>query len=165
MDLNTLNARVWEEMVYAYMRTHYFAALVAKYQQYDKWFRVAGFVLSSGSIASALFAADPMVRASVPIVATAVSAWLLFSQYSTVSRDASELMTQWQDIATKYEKLWNHLDDDDAETQFDAIYQSANLLSKPGSKFPEDKKLLNEWMDRQSEILTSRYSPVTHAGS
>ena len=159
MTIEDLNRRVWEEMVYANMRTNYFGDLVRTYQERDKWFRVAGLVLSSGSLASAVWTLEPQHRVIVPLLATAGSVWLLLSQYSTLSRDASDLMSSWQNIATKYERLFNGLEAPDAESQFDKIYEEADRLSKPAGKFPQNQKKLEHWLNRSSEILIARYTP------
>ena len=157
MDIATLNKLVWEEMVYANMRANYFNDLVRVYQQRDKWIRVLMLILTSGSVATLLSSLDQNIKLALPVLATASSFWLLLSQYSTLSRDASDLGTAWESIACDYERLWNDLNAPDAETIFHRIDESAGKLSKPGTKFPQSGKRLESWFDHSVEMLVARY--------
>ena len=163
MDINTLNKRVWEELVYANMRVRYFGDLVRVYQERDKWIRVIVLALTSGSAATALAtlgqsSLGQWPKIILPLMATIGSLWLLLSQYSTLSRDASDLTVAWQAIAAQYETLWNDLQRPDAEVAFDRIYDEAGKLSRPGAKFPQHGKRLERSFDYSVEILTARYS-------
>lgn len=157
MDITTLNQRVWEEMVYANMRANYFGDLVRVYQQRDKWIRVAVLALTSGSMAAALLTLGQSAKIVFPLLATIGSLWLLLSQYSNLSRDASDLTMSWQGIAAKYERLWNNLAESGAEATFDDIYHEADTLSRPGAKFPQRGKRLERWLNYSIEILLARY--------
>ena len=103
------------------MRASYFGDLIRSYQEKDKWLRVLGLVLSSGALGSALLEVDQKYKVIASLIAAACSYWLLVSQYSTFSREASDLMSSWQTLATRYEKLWNNLDAPEAECTFDKI--------------------------------------------
>jgi hypothetical protein len=159
MDINTLNKRVWEEMVYANMRANYFGDLVGTYQNWDKWMRAGALVLTSGSVATLASDIEPL-KWAVSIAATALSLWLFLSQYSTLSRDANDLTMSWQAIASRYERLWNHLEQPDAEEIFDKIFEDEGALSRQGAKFPQRDKSLNYWQDQAEKILTERYKCV-----
>ena len=60
MDINTLNKRVWEEMVYANMRANYFGDLVRTYQLRDQWLRAGALLLTSSSVATLAFNLEPL---------------------------------------------------------------------------------------------------------
>lgn len=157
MDITTLNKIVWEEMVYANMRASYFGDLVRVYQERDKWIRAAVLVLSAGSMATVMLSLDQSVKLVFPMLATVGSLWLLLSQYSTLSRDASELNMDWGNIAKEYERLWNHLDEPDAEVTYERIYENAGKLSTQGAKFPQSGKRLEHWFDHSVAMLMGRY--------
>ena len=157
MDITTLNKIVWEEMVYANMRTSYFGDLVRVYQERDKWIRIAVLGLTSGSMTTAMLSLDQSLKIALPILATIGSLWLLLSQYSTLSRDAGDLSVEWGNISKEYERLWNHLDSPDAEATYDRIYDNADKLTKQGAKFPKSGKRLERWMDLSEQMLISRY--------
>ena len=160
MDITTLNKIVWEEMVYSNMRASYFGDLVRVYQERDKWIRVAVLLLTSGSMATAMLGLDQNVKLVLPVLATIGSLWLLLSQYSTLSRDASELCMEWGNIAKEYERIWNHLDEPDAEASYERIYENAGKLTKQGAKFPQRGKRLEHWFDHSVEMLVGRYKPA-----
>jgi hypothetical protein len=75
-----------------------------------------------------------------------------------LARDAADLHAGWNTVESQYERLWNHLDDGDAETTFDRIFDEANSLSKAGTKFPNRKKRLAYWLDQTAQVAVSRYA-------
>ncbi len=94
MDETTLRKLVWEEMLYADMRANYFGELVRRYLLLDRTLRVATLIATSGSVAAVLVSSGPG-KLIVPITATAISFWLLVSQYGSMARDAGDLHEGW----------------------------------------------------------------------
>jgi hypothetical protein len=158
MNSVTLRKVVWEEMLYADMRANYFGELVRTYQQWDRGLRVAVLVASSSAAATALSDALPIVKVATPVLAAVGSFWLLLSQYTTLARDASDLHAGWSAAAKDYEKVWNQLDDPEAESKFNQIYEKAEGLSRAGNKFPTKNKRLEYWLDHASQLATARYA-------
>jgi len=157
MDEITLRKLVWEEMLYADMRANYFGELVRHYLLLDKTLRVLTLVAASGSVASALTESGP-AKLIVPIVATAISFWLLISQYGSLARDAGDLHGGWGTIARDYTDLWNSLELPGAEARYQTIFDRGEGLSKAGTKFPNKKKRLNYWLDHAAAIAQARYA-------
>jgi hypothetical protein len=158
MTYDDLYRRVWEEMVYAQMRSNYFGEMVSKYQKMEKVIRVGILAASSGAAGTVLTSAPDYVKLSLPLIAAAGSFWLLFSQYSMLSRDAADLHSQWNAVETRYEKVFNNIQAEDAQAQFEKIYEDADGLSKAGTKFPVNQKRLGHWLDQSARILTARYA-------
>lgn len=158
MDANDLRRLVWEEMLMADMRANYFAELVGHYLKIDKWLRVGVLLAASGTVGTAMLQSDPALKLAIPIVATAISFWLLISQYGSLARDAADLHTGWSTVKRDYEKLWNELDSSDAEGKYYQIYDRAEALSKSGTKFPNKKGRLGYWLDQAEKIATARYA-------
>lgn len=158
MNKGTLRRSVWDEMLFANMRANYFAELVGHYLWIDKWLRVFSLVAASGAVATAFAQLDAVPRSIAPIVATALSFWLLISQYGSMSRDASDLHAGWSRAACEYEKLWNNLEAPDAEARYHQIFDSAESLSKSGGKFPNKKRRLGYWLDQAAKLATARYA-------
>jgi len=145
-------------MLYAEMRANYFAGFVLRYQNLDRWIRVTVLLSSSGAAATALSSAEPWIKLALPILAAAGSFWLMLFQYGMLSRDASELHAGWSTLHTEYERLWNHLDNPDAESQFYSIYDKGESLSRAGTKFPNKRKQLGELLDHAAALATARYA-------
>lgn len=125
MDPNTLRTNVWEQMLMADTRANYFAELTRHYLVVDKWLRVAMLVASSGTFLALIRDWTLPVRALPPALATAISFWLLVSQYSTMSRYASDLHAGWSAAHRDYERLWDSLDHPAAEATYHQIYDRA----------------------------------------
>jgi len=158
MDPTTLRTVVWDEMLFADMRANYFAELMRRYSMLDKALRVAALVASSGAFATALLNWNNNARVIAPIMATAVSFWLLLSQYSSMARDAHDLQGGWSLIGRDYERLWNSLDSPNAEAVYREIYDRAEVWSKSGGKFPYKKSRLNYWLDQAAMMASARYA-------
>ncbi|HEX3683791.1 MAG TPA: hypothetical protein VHU83_14750 [Bryobacteraceae bacterium] len=158
MDASNLRRCVWEEMLFADMRANYFAELVRHYLMLDKWMRVATLVAASGTLGTALAQVDSGIRLAVPIVATAISFWLLISQYGSLARDASDLHSGWNAIKRDYERLWNNLSSDGAAEDYYRIYDEAEVLSKSGTKFPNKTTRLSHWLDEAAKMASARYA-------
>lgn len=158
MDNTTLRRIVWEEMLCANMRASYFAELLRDYQMKDRWLRVAVLVASSGAVAAALIQVGLTAKVAAPVLATAVSFWLLICQYPSLARDAGDLQASWSGLARDYEKLWNNLDDPHAEVVYHEIYDQGETLSKAGAKFPYKDERLSYWLDQAALLATARYA-------
>jgi hypothetical protein len=158
MDSDRLYNRLWEEMVYANMRANFFGELVRVYQNWDKWLRLGVLVLSSGSAATTLASLPIELRLALPVLATGASLWLFVSQYSTMSRDASDLNTAWEEIASRYEYLFNHLHEEGTEESFYKVFESAGKLSSKAAKFPQSGKRLLRCEKGAESILIARYA-------
>jgi hypothetical protein len=157
-DPEVLRRRVWDEMLFAGMRANYFGELVSRYQDRDKWLRIAVLFLSSGAAATVLSGAPEYVKLGFPLLTAFASLWLVFSQYGLMARDAADLHSGWSVAESAYERLWNHLDDPTAERTFDQIYERADALSKSGRKFPAHRKRLDYWLDHSADMAAARYA-------
>ena len=158
MDSTRLHTIVWEEMLCANMRASYFAEMLRNYQAKDRWLRVACLVASSGAVVTALTQLDLTEKLVAPILATAVSFWLLIIQYGSLARDAGDLHAGWGGLARDYERLWNNLSDPHAEATYNQLYDKGEALSKAGAKFPYKKNRLNYWLDQAAALAAARYA-------
>jgi hypothetical protein len=146
-------------MLFAQMRSNYFAELVRHYLKWDKALRVIALLASSGAVVTVL--SQPNVEAlkfGVPIIAAAINFWLLLSQYSSMARDASDLHVGWSAVARDYEGIWTNLAAPDAQTKYQQIYDRAESLSKSGTKFPNKKARLSHWLDEAARMSMARYA-------
>ena len=61
----------------------------------------------------------------------------------------ADLSASWREIATAYERLWNHTYDADAEDQFDRIMKLEEAPSKLATTdAPYDEERLDRWEQR-----------------
>jgi hypothetical protein len=159
VDPKVFQKVVWEEMLYAQMRSNYFAELVRHYLKWDKGLRALALLASSGVVVTVLSQTNAEVlRFGVPILAAAISFWLLLSQYTSMAGDASELHAGWSAVARDYEGVWTNLYAADAESKYQQIYDRAEDLSKSGTKFPNKKDRLNYWLDQATTVSMARYA-------
>ncbi len=158
MDVETLYRRLWEEMVYANMRANFFGELVRVHQNWDKCLRLLVLLLSSGSAVATFSTFPGWLRLALPVVATLASLWLFLSQHSTMSRDAADLNSGWQDFAARYEYLFNHIHDEGTEKAFYETFDAAGKLSAKASKFPQRGRRLQYCENKAAEILKARYA-------
>lgn len=159
MHPDVFQKTVWEEMLYAQMRSNYFAELVGHYLKWDKGLRWLALLASSGAVATVLSQPNAdLLRIGVPIVAVAINLWLLLSQYTTMARDASDLHAGWNAVAHDYEGVWTNLSAADAQEKYQQIYSRADVLSKSGVKFPNKKARLSYWLDQASTMSQARYA-------
>jgi hypothetical protein len=89
-----------------------------------------------------------LLKVGVPVVAAAISFWLLLSQYTSMARDASDLHAGWSAVARDYEGVWTDLYAVDAQERYRQIYDRAESLSRSGAKFPNKKERLTYWLDQ-----------------
>jgi hypothetical protein len=159
MQPDVFRKLIWEEMLFAQMRSNYFAELVRTYMVWDKTLRVFALLSSSGVVATVLSqTGNEWLKFGTPIVAAAISFWLLLSGYTSMAQDASELHSGWNAVARDYEAVWNDLEADGAESKYNQIYDRASALSKSGAKFPNKTDRLSYWLDQAAAITTARYA-------
>jgi hypothetical protein len=60
----------------------------------------------------------------------------------------AKLHYSWSQIASEYDRLWNHTYEDDAESIFDDLLRKERDLSELATtEAPNDPKKLGEWQD------------------
>src|SRR5207245_2873377 len=125
---------------------------------WDKGLRALALLASSGVVVTVLSQASAeLLKFGVPIVAAAISFWLLLSQYTSMARDASELHVGWSSVARDYERVWTSLSAADAQARYQQIYDRAESLSSSGAKFPNKIDRLNYWLDQAAALSIARY--------
>jgi hypothetical protein len=157
MEAQDLRRRVWDEMLFAAMRSNYFGGMVLWYRNLEKWIRVVILLASSGAAAAVLANAPEWIKLGLPLLAAAGTFWLILSQFGTLAHDAADLHSGWNSVQARYERLWNHLEGG-SEATFHEIFDSANALSKAGTKFPNKQRRLALCLDQVSEIAVARYA-------
>src|ERR1700729_143170 len=108
---------VWERMISAEVRSLYFADLTARYSRQKQWITGLSFFLSSAA-AAALGAKAPTWAPLIMAALVAVlSAYSISAGLERKVQTMAKLHYSWLQLATDYDRLWNHIYDDDAERE------------------------------------------------
>lgn len=138
----------WQSMFEAEVRSCYYGDLASLYTLYKKLTIAASFILSS--IAAALVLAG-LWHAYAPaalnlLIALITGASIGFSLDEQVSR-LVRLRYSWSQVASRYERLWNRWDEDNAESVLLNLQQQARELSDEGLNAPCWEKRIKHWYD------------------
>ena len=141
--------RVWENMLAAETRALYFGDLTSRSTRLKQWIVGLSFLTSSSAAASIIAKLPnwlPLILAFLGAAATAYSmAVNLDARVATMAK----LHAAWGQIATRYDRLWNHTADADAEQQLDAIMQMEKEPSElAATDAPNNQKLMEKWQNR-----------------
>ena len=138
--------RIWESMVSAEVRSLYFGDLAARYTKTKQILTGVSFFLSSGAAAT-LAAQMPYW---FPLVLSAISAALMaYSMAVNLDRKAAvmaKLHYTWNQLASDYDRLWNHWHEEDAEIRFNELINRSRDASELGTtEAPYDQRLIEKW--------------------
>ncbi len=141
--------RVWEGMIAAETRALYFGDLATRYTRQKQWITGLSFFLSSGAAASIIVSAPWIVPALLSLGVAAMTAYAVALNLDGRTRTMARLHSSWNQIATLYDRLWNHTYDADAEEQLDAILEREREPSEvAATSAPYDEALLKKWQDK-----------------
>ena len=149
--LNELQIQqIWEGMLAAETRALYFADLASRYTATKQWISGLSFFLSS-AVAVSLLASVPYVNA---ITAAALLVGILNAYSIAVGLDRKigtmvKLHSSWREIATDYNHLWNHVQEEDSERKLESIIRREREPSElAATEAPNKERLLEKWQLR-----------------
>jgi hypothetical protein len=141
--------QVWEGMLSAETRSLYFGDLASRYTRQKQWITGASFFLSSGAAATIIGRVDARVPVVFSILSALATAYSIAVGLDRKTSTMAKLHSAWNQIATDYAHLWNHMDDQDAEILLDKIFASERSPSELATtEAPNNQKLLGKWQDR-----------------
>jgi hypothetical protein len=111
---------VWESMLAAEARALYFADLASQYTRRKQIITGLTFFLSSGAAATVVGKSPLWVPAVLALLSAAASAYSMAVGLDRKIGTMTKLHSAWSQIATAYDRLWNHAYEDDAETHLDS---------------------------------------------
>lgn len=151
-------ARVWEHLVAAEVRALYFADLTARYTRQKQVITGMSFFLSSGAAATIIGQAPAWVPLMLALGVAASTAYAVAVGLDRRIATVAKLYAAWSQIASLYDRLWNHTYDLDADAQLDALLQREHAPSELAveANAPNDQQLLGQWQDH---VLTMRHVP------
>ena len=141
--------RVWKNMLAAETRSLYFADLTTRYTRQKQWITGASFFFSSGAAATLISKASDWVPLVLAIATAVVTAYAMAVNLDGRIATMAKLHSSWNQIASAYDRLWNHAYDDDAETQLDEIIAREREASElAATDAPNKPELLAQWQQR-----------------
>ncbi len=141
--------RVWENMLAAETRALYFGDFATRYTRRKQWITGASFFLSSGAAATIIAKSPLWVPLVLALVSALATAYAMAVNLDRRIATMAKLHSAWNQIATEYDRLWNHTNDEDAETQLESIMEKEKEPSELATTdAPNDQKLLAQWQDR-----------------
>lgn len=152
--------RVWENMLAAEARSLYFGDLATRYTRRKQWITGASFFLSSGAAATIVAKSPQWVPLVLALVSAIATAYAMAVNLDRRIATMAQLHSAWNQIANEYDRLWNHVNDEDAEAQLEKIMEKEKEPSELATTdAPNDQKLLGQWQDRVFSLyhLTSQH--------
>jgi hypothetical protein len=141
--------RVWDNMLAAETRALYFGDLASRYTRQKQWITGISFFLSSGAAASIISKAPEWIPLVLALIVAASTAYAMAVNLDGKIATMIKLHSSWNVISTRYDSLWNHTYEDDAEDQLNQIAQSEREPSEIATTdAPNDQQLLGKWQDR-----------------
>ena len=139
---------VWERLISAEVRSLYFADLTGRYSRRKQWITGRSFFLSSAA-AAALGAKAPTWAPLIMAALVAVlSAYSISAGLERKVQTMAKLHCSWLQLATDYDRLWNHFYDDDAERELARLVNGEKDLSRlPPTEIPNDPPRMAKWED------------------
>lgn len=141
--------RVWENMLAAETRALYFGDLACRYTRRKQWITGTAFFLSSGAAATIFAKAPTWIPLVLALIVAAANAYAMAVNLDRRTATMTKLHSAWHEIATAYDRLWNHTADEEAEDDLQRIF----ALEKEPSELattdaPNDQDLLDKWQKR-----------------
>jgi hypothetical protein len=152
---------VWDGWLDSETRAHYFAQLCVSYHQTQRWITWATLLASSGATAAILAGLSPAwswLRLVLVLASTALSLWLLVSNYNKNATECCRLNLRWNRLAIDYETLWTNMYSPKAHERLEELRLRNADLSEPAPTLPYNKKLM-----REAQEYTLRFHPPHQA--
>jgi hypothetical protein len=138
---------VWDKMIQAEVRSYYFAALASHYTKEKQIITGISFFLSSGAAATLVAKLPSYIPIVLSIIAAILAAYSIAINLDKRVIALSKLHTQWAQLCSDYEHLWNHLNDEDAAQTYQELLDRGRKASESSLDLPYDEKTLNKWTD------------------
>ena len=144
--------RVWEGLLSAEIRANYFAELSGRYRREQRFTTWAIVLLSSGAVATFVYAGLPArfaawLRPALAVLTAAGSLYLLVARNHERAIDSASLHERWNRMAGKYETLWENVYAEDAQERLRQFDEECAELSTAATGFPYKKRTMLKWQD------------------
>lgn len=149
---------VWRDMLEAEVRSYYFGELASKYSQRKQIIAFVTFFLSSGAAATLFSSVPSYVPMSLALLTAGLTSYSIAVGLDRKALTMSKLHSQWMQISSGYERLWNRWSEEDAHEQISELMVRSHQASETGTtEAPYIPELLDKWADH----VYSRYRQAT----
>jgi hypothetical protein len=139
--------RVWEHMFGAEVRSLYFGDLASRYTMYKQISTGISFFFSSGAAAS-IAAGSHWIPLIMSVISALSGAYSIAVGLDRKAATMAKLHSSWYELATGYEKLWNHWRSEDAEVSYaELVNRERDVSQMATTEAPNDQKLLGKYQD------------------
>ncbi len=142
---------VWQGMLGAEIRAAYFAALVQRYQNLQKFLVVGSLLLSSGATLTLLISVVPpnlnWIKPLLTVLAAALSLWSLVVKNERNAINSADLHMWWSILAIGYQELWANIYVEGIQEKLAALRNKEAEVSKSSTALPSRKRLLARVQD------------------
>jgi hypothetical protein len=139
---------LWSNRLAAETRALYFSDLTALYARRKQVITGLSFFLSSGAAATLIGKSPVWVPIVLSLVTAGLNAYSVAVGLDRKMTTMVKLGSAWRQIATAYERLWNHAYEPDSEAEYDKIIELESAPSELASTdAPNDQKRLAHWQD------------------
>jgi len=141
--------RVWENMLAAETRSLDFGDLASRSARQKQWITGLSFFFSSGAAATIIAKSPQWIPLLLALMVAAATAYAMAVNLDRRIATMAKLHLAWSQIATDYDRLWNHAADDDAEECLEKIIEREKEPSELATTdAPNNQKLLEKWQNR-----------------
>jgi len=153
--------RVWDGLLAAETRAHYFADLCGRYHRKQKYLTWATLLFSSGALGTLVRDWLPNYLSWLPAVlalgTVALSLWSLIAKNEKSSIDCSDLHFKQNTLAREFEDLWDDMYSDSTPAKLRQLESRAAEYSRTATGFPNKAKLMLKW---ENHVIQNRYRPA-----
>jgi hypothetical protein len=150
--------RVWEGLIGAEVRSHYFAQLCGRYQREQKYLTWLTLLFSSAAFGTFVThwasGSLPLLAPVLALVTVGLSLRSLVARNERNAIDCSDLHFKQNMLAREFEDLWDDMYADSAAEKLRQLEGRAAEYSKTATNFPDDAKLMLKW---ENYVIENRY--------
>jgi hypothetical protein len=140
--------QVWERKLAAEVRSLYFGDFASRYSRRKQAITFVTFFLSSGAAATLIGKAPSWVPIMLSVMVAILTAYSVAIGLERLVRTMAKLHYSWNQIATDYDRLFNHTGEDEAESEFQELLRRERDASELATtEVPNNQKIMGEWQD------------------
>ncbi|SRR5260221_2806636 len=147
---------VWDKMIQAEVRSYYFADLASHYAKEKQLITGISFFLSSGAAATLIAKLPSYIPVALSIIVAILAAYSIAINLDKRVVALSKLHTQWSQLSSGYERLWNHQSDENAAQNYQELLEGGKKASESCLDLVPDGKSMRNRMKKWEDFVFAR---------